>query len=352
MSAPVAPLAEAGEQRTEDLAAHEARAAVRRLVTGWFDAWDAGDLGAAAAAFVADGTFVDPAGRTSRGGDVAAGLAAWRAWEPVSLTWVSNEQVEVAPGALTAAGTWLWLSASMMRGGTTAAWSGGDLRVEARSTPAGWRLSVLAFDDRYRTPYGAGWLAEPHAAAGPPGPAAVPRAPGAVAGAIATEGLDAPPLPRPAPDTADRRADALAAEADVRAVVAGYLHGAEVGADVAALAGWWLADGTYHPDDATPVRGHAAIAAALAAERAAVSSWICPVTSEWIEVDGERAHVRCRDLWTAEREGEARWLAHAYRIALRREGGTWRFEDVRRIRVLDCTYRDGWDRAHGQGGAG
>ncbi len=331
-----------GTQLVDDLPAHEARAAARRLITGLFDAGDAGDAAGGAAHFTSDGVWTDPSGERSVGAeDLVAHFAQWRAWEPFSVHWVANEQVLV-DGADVATGTWLWSAASNVDGGATAAWSGGDLSVRFDATEAGWRIGSLVMSDRYRTPYRVGWLDELLVQ-----PALGSR-PSAVADEVvgmAVLGLPTVALARHRLGDEAARVAVLRAESELRWLLGEYADAVELGVDRATLAGSFTADARYASDVVVDeVCGLDAVLDAHAVEAERASAWIRALMSVQIDVapDAGSAECRWRDIWTAEVGGEARWLAHAYAATAVATPDGWRLGELRRVALLDCSYEEGW----------
>lgn len=344
----------AGTHVADPLSTHEARTAARRLIAGLFDAWDTGDTEAVVAHFAPDAVWSDPAGGRSIGHEALAGhFARWRGWEPFSVHWVSNEEVLATDDGLR--GTWLWSAASNIDHGATAAWSGGDLAVLLGLTEEGWRIAELVVTDRYRTPYRAGWLdhllvqpsVEPDGGArGAEGPV-----PGSGRLGVPLAGIDLAPLPGAVTGTTADRTAALEAETEVRWLIGEYSDAIEQGAPGAGelmtgeLMRWWAEDGTYSSDVVTvPAVGEGALVAAHAAEADRASAWIRALMSLSIQVDGDGAACRWRDIWTAEVDGQARWLAHAYEARAVRAAHGWRLSALRRRALLDCSYQEGWTR--------
>ena len=334
-----------GTQLVDDLAAHEARSAARRLVTGLFDAWDAGDAAAVVAHFTPDAMWTDPGGERSLGtAELAAHYRRWREWEPFSVHWLGNEQVLAEPlDASRATGSWLWSAASNVERGATSAWSGGDLKVSFRSTEAGWRIESLLMVDRYRTPYHVGWLDELLVQPGPiPTPVDTSGS-----GVVGTAVLHLPPAVRVEPPggTEAARRDRLVAESGVRWAIGEYADAVELlDEDVSTLVPFWTEDATCSLCGVPDASGRVAVLDAHHADAARASAWVRALMSLSIEVapQGDRAHARWRDIWTAEVAGEARWLAHAYQAELVTGGDGWRFTRLRRRPLLDCSYEEGW----------
>ncbi|MCU1453684.1 MAG: SnoaL-like domain [Acidimicrobiales bacterium] len=336
-----------GAERAESLEVHEARSAVRRLAAGVFDAWDGGDGAALAAAGTANARWSGPADAPAEA--LVDGYACVRRDEPWSRHWIGNETVRIDGD--TARGTWLWHAASLIHGGATSAWSGGDLTLDAMATPAGWRITELALSDRYRTPVDVGWLEQLHAS-----PAPFPST-GAVSAEVPVSSAElglAPPPPPPAATsgTDEERLDALGAEVEIRSLMGEHIDGTEHAAPAAELVERWTPDGSYRVEDAAArdaAIGRHEIAALLDDQAAAEPSWIRTLTNEWILVAGARATARWRDLATVEVDGTARWRAHQYLVELVREDGRWRFDRVVRRRLLDAAYGTPWNGAAGGG---
>jgi ketosteroid isomerase-like protein len=343
-----------GTQLVDDLAAHEARSAARRLVAGLFDAWDAGDVEALVAHFTLDAMWTDPAGERSLGtAELAAHYLRWREWEPFSVHWLGNEQVlaePADPGRMT--GSWLWSAASNVDRGATAAWSGGDLKVSFRSTDAGWRIESLLMVDRYRTPYHVGWLDQLLVQPGPATATADTPAGRAVGTAVAHLPPAVPPGPPGGTDSARR--ERLAAETRVRWTIGEYADAVELlGEDASTLAAYWTEDAACSLFDVADASGCPAVLAAHLADAARASAWIRALMSLSIDVapDGDRASAQWRDIWTAEVGGEARWLAHAYRAELVAGAEGWQLSSLQRRPLLDCSYEEGWNPGNAPGPA-
>lgn len=341
-----------GTQLADPLVAHEGRSAARRLITGLFDAWDAGDTAAFLAHFTPDAEWSDPSGERSTGRvELGEHFARWRTWEPFSVHWVSNEQVLDDVDGLHA--TWLWSAASNIDHGTTAAWSGGDLDVRVVRTDEGWRVGSLVITDRYRTPYRAGWLdhllvqpaLDPHAGGATDGRSAADQSTTDVVG-VPLAGIDVLAPPAADAGTEADRLDALDAESEVRWILGEYADAVEQGdLDADTLAAFWRADGTYSSEVVTsPATGLAELVRAHESEAARASAWIRALMSLSILVDGAHAQCRWRDIWTAEVDGQARWLAHAYTAAVVRTADGWRIAALQRHPLLDCSYQEGWTR--------
>lgn len=304
---------------------HEARSGLRRLASGLAHAWDAGDRDRWAAHLAPEATGL---------------LDAWdaaRPAEPWSLHWLTNEVL--APGGDEAEGRWLWLAASLVDGGTRAAWSAGDLALRARRTALGWRVVELTSTDRFRTPYDEGWLASPWVPRGAATaePVPLPPAPAAAgwvdAEVLAADGSDA------------QRLAALAEEAPVRALLARHLRQRDEGLDGGALAGAWAPEGTYRvagPDGAALHRGRADVADALDSEAALVSCRGRFLADQALLVDGDRARSWATDLWVAVAGGTSTWRAHRYVLDAVRTEGTWRIAALARTTVLDAPHATGW----------
>jgi ketosteroid isomerase-like protein len=338
-----------GTQLVDDLAAHEARSATRRVMTSLFDAWDAGDVVGFVSHFDTDAMWADPSGARSLGrDDLAAQFAQWRRWEPFSVHWLANEQVLVEDGRH-ATGTWLWSAASDVDGGELAAWSGGDLAVRFAATPDGWRIASLVMSDRYRAPYLTGWLHQLLVA--PRLGDREPWTPDPAGCGTPVEGLPAA-APPAATDTAvgeDVRRARLFAESEVRWAVGEYADAVELGRDRDELAAFFTEDAEFTSELTPAAVGRDRVLDAHLAEAAQVSAWIRAQMSVHIAVgaDATAATCRWRDLWTAEVDGRPRWLAHTVEAELVAggAGAGWQLRRLVRRPLLDCSYEEGWSPA-------
>ena len=331
--------------------AHAARSAVRRLVAGLFDCWDEDDAAGFGKHFLPDGVWhVMPEWDMGDSVGVVERFTTWRTWEPWSCHWVTNEHI-TSDGA-TAHGDWLWLAASSIHSGRVAAWSGGDLAIDAVPTPGGWKIRSAQLTARFRSPYGEGWLRAP----------LVP-----IVDDLALPPLAGAELPRP-PQPSDRGSDrvipvvaaaqSMMDERAVRNLMADHLHDVDnrvVGYKIAAR---WVDDGAYlrcGPGMAKhEVRGRHAIGEAFDLQGRSVSAVARFLTSESIIIQEDSATCRWRDLWTAVSGREsARWMGHRYFVVATRDGDTWKFRQVDQETILDCPYEDGWlrhDVGNGQPG--
>jgi hypothetical protein len=328
-----------GTEVPSTLGLHAQRSAVRRLITSLFDVWDDGDGVGFAAHFTPYGCWQDPAGVTTPHTGLSARFVQWRSWEPWSLHWLSNEQI--ASNDHHVEGRWLWSGASTVSHGTQPAWSGGDLVLEAVPHDGRWLIRELVMTYRYCTPRAAGWLTTPMMQLSVPGasPVAGPEGP---TGTTEVGGSGT------ATTTNDRSADleALGAERDLRSLMWSFIDDQEEGRDPEAIAAHFSVDGSLERvgPGVLPSRdvGRNAIAGSFRAERRRESAVTRILCSESIAVEGPRASCRWRDLWTAVREGEARWVSHRYAIDAVVEDGVWRISRMVRCRTLDCSYDEGW----------
>jgi len=320
-----------GTQVSEGVDGHTARSGVRRLVAALFDAWDDGDARGLTALFAPAGRWTDPSGSTVTGSPTAIGLAygAWRRWEPWCIHWLSNEQITaVGPGRCR--GSWLWSAASTIERGETAAWSGGDLLVDAVWCEGGWRIESISVTDRYRSPYDRGWLAEPMVP--------VPFLHG-----HAREEVWAPVEPSDA-GPAEATLEDLLSEVELRSLMGEFVNDLEEDRPPSEVSSHWAADGILVLEDRSggTAQGVEAIAALIGRERAELTAFMRMLFSESIQVAGRRASCRWRDLWTGLRNGRAVWISHRYDVGAVRGPDGWRFERMERRRVLDCAYDEGW----------
>ncbi len=321
-----------GAQIADDLEVHEARSDARSLIGALLDALDTGSGDLWSSCFTEDGTWADALGRTSTGRtELVEHLRAVRDREPFSIHWAGNEDVRVdADGSLV--GTWLWSCAS--RRGSTLSWSGGDLTARLVATSSGLRISALAMADRYRTPEDVGWLHRqivPTSAADLGDPAADEPLEGI--------GPGSPPTGRSG--DRDERLGRLLAESELRWVVGEYCDAVETGVDVSEwIDDVWTEDGECRLGPGPRAEGRDRVRDAHARDASATTVWIRPVSDVVVRVEpGSRAAaVRWRDLWTAEVDGVARWVAHAYDAGLVVDGGRWRFARLTRTRLLDRPY--------------
>jgi hypothetical protein len=333
MTAPIAlaPVEPVGTEMAEDLVGHEARSDARVLLGALFDAWDLGNGPAFADCFAAGGTWVDADGRTSLGHDeLIAHLHDAVDADPASVHWLGNEDVRADPDG-TYVGSWLWTSASRTDD-RVMVWSGGDLSARLVATDRGLRIAELVTGVRYRTPEGVGWLHAEVVEVPAPG------ARGRRASALAGVGAGAPPLPRRAPD--DVRARRVIEESRVRWAVLEHADLAEAPGPIERLADHFLDDAVCILGPTGEAHGREAIRSALAADLAATRAWIRP-SSDLVVRFGEAADevaVRWRDLWTAEADGAARWMAHVYDGVLHDTRDGWRFARLERTRILDRPY--------------
>jgi SnoaL-like domain len=323
----------AGIEQTEPIAAHRARTAARLLAASFIESWDRGDASAFAALFTPDGRWTDPTGQ--RHSDLATRFDQWRAWEPWSVHWLSNEEVVVVTETETR-GTWLWSAASSIDHGATPAWSGGDVTMVTQHSAEGWKIAELSMTDRYRTPYQTGWLSEPNAAVElGDGPSPTVSVTGHQQGG--TPSVDA---------SDDGGIESLGAEVALRALMWGFIDDLETEAGGVATAHRWTERGTLELvglDGASMLAvGATEVAKALDDEGEHPRAVMRVLFSGAVDVDGDRAGCRWRDLWTAFRDTEAVWLAHNYEIKAVRDHDTWRFDSMVRTRVLDCPYESGW----------
>lgn len=329
-----------GTQTHDNVDAHEARSASRRLVVALLDAWDAGDAAAFLACFADDARWdTGPVAGVAVGADaLARAFAAVRAEEPWTLHWASNEQVRVVDDGIE--GTWLWLAASLVAAGRVSAWSGGDLALRAVATPAGLRIASLALVDRYRTPVTRGWLDVPALAPGAPG-----IEPDASTEPARPLGLIASPAPGPVAGNEAVRLLALADETSIQRLAAEHLHDVERGAATEALTARWCPDGAYvviDEDGSRTATGRPEVAALLAEKGVEERAWIRILTTPSVGVVGDRATCSWRDLWTAEVDGVARWQAHQILVDAVRTPDGWRFARVERRRLLDVAHGSRW----------
>jgi hypothetical protein len=325
-------------------ALHVQRSAVRRLIASLFDAWDDGDGAGFAAHFAPQGRWRDLAGVTTPHTGLSTRFVQWRAWEPWSLHWLSNEQIVSDDHHVE--GRWLWSSASTVSHGTQPAWSGGDLVLEAVRQKGGWLIKDLVMTHRYCTPYAEGWLTTPMMQLDVPGAAPVveagepPGTPEACSSGPAT-----------ATDGRGIDLDGLGAERDLRSLMWSFIDDQEEGRDPEAIARHFSVDGSLERVGPGLLRsadvGRDAIAGSFQEERRRESAVTRILCSESIAVEGPRASCRWRDLWTATRKGEARWVSHRYAIDAVVEDGTWRISRMVRDRVLDCSHNDGWYQGGG-----
>lgn len=327
----LAPVEPVGTEVPEDLAVHEARSDARALLGALLDAWDLGNGPAFADCFVVDGTWTDSTGRSSMGHDeLIDHLHDVVEAEPASIHWLGNEDLRPDPDG-TFVGSWLWAAASRTSS-RTMVWSGGDLSARLAMTDRGLRIAELVTHDRYRVPEDVGWLHAEVVEVPPSG--AVGRRGSALAGVRP----GTPPVPRRTSD--EVRAQRLLDESRVRWAVMEHADLAESPGSTERLADHVLDDAVCTLGPAGPVWGREAIRSALAADLAVTPAWIRPGSDLVVRFDdasGE-AIVRWRDLWTAEVDGSARWLAHVYDATLRDTGDGWRFARLERTRILDRPY--------------
>ncbi len=324
------PLVDPGVEVAEVIGSHAARSCVRRLVAALFDAWDDGDVAGVASLFAATGRWTDPSGTVvGPPSAMAAAYTAWRNWEPWSIHWLSNEQMVVTePGRCS--GSWLWSAASNIEGGRMAAWSGGDLSVDAVRNRGRWLIESVAITARYRSGYERGWLAEPLF----PAPTLdVPTGRGA---SVAGEPPDAA--------TAHASLEDLSSEVELRVLMGEFIEDLEVGRPAPTVASHWAPDGilTFEDGLSGTAKGVDEIAGLIGRERAELSALMRMLFSESIEVTGSLASCRWRDLWTGVRNGRAVWVSHRYVVDAVRSSEGWRFMRMDRRRLLDCTYDEGW----------
>ncbi|MCU1497177.1 MAG: hypothetical protein JWM47_1130 [Acidimicrobiales bacterium] len=330
------------------LAGHEARSALRRLAASLGDAWDRGDAGRWTGHFTADAQWVDGEVQVDGMSAIWDRYATNRWAEPWSIHWLTNETVRTTGSR--ADGTWLCLVASTIDRGATPAWSALDLTVEAVSDPTGWRIRRLVTEVRFRTPYDRGWLLAPwvdvdSGAGDRRAPADLPVP---CIDAWVAEGI-------PGHDT-DRTIQALAAEPEIRRLLAGHLRDLDGGVPGAILSERWSADGSYRAvdsgrDQAVEVAGRAAVAGVLDDEAGRLGARGRFLADQAILVDDDGARVWATDLWAGTvAGGEARWLAHRYAAKAVHEEGAWRLTRVERRRVLDCPHDSGWTAPEGRFG--
>jgi hypothetical protein len=327
-----------GIQVPHDIEGHVARSAVRRLVAALFDAWDDGDASRVAAWFAPAARWADPSGfvATGRPTTMSAAFAAWRDWEPWSVHWLSNEQITVSESGR-CHGSWLWSAASIIDHGQRAAWSGGDLSVEAIRCQQGWRMESFSMTDRYRSGYEEGWLVEPRVRVPrlePPREGGQPRA------------TDTPLFDSPTPEVLEN----LASEVELRSLMGALIADLEEERPPSALSAYWTSDGelAFLQEANETAQGTDEIAALIGRDQSQNSAFMRMLFSESIEATGASATCQWRDLWTGVRDGIAVWLGHRYVIDAVRGPTGWRFQRVERRRQLDCTYAEGWlhDRVH------
>jgi hypothetical protein len=312
-------------------AQHAQRSAVRRLIAGLFDSWDEGDGQGFVAHFAPGGCWRDAAGVTTPHAGLGARFTQWRAWEPWSLHWLSNESVVSDDHGVE--GRWLWSAASTVHQGSEAAWSGGDLTLEVVRHEGSWLIKDLDMSHRYCSPYADGWLTTPMMRLDiPGGPPAAGEA--GSAGPATTQG-DGP---------ADL--EALGAERDLRALMWSFIDDQEEGKQPYEIAAHFAGDGSFEQVGTDLSRisdvGRDAITRAFEEERHRETAVMRILCSESIAVDGHVASCRWRDLWTAVRDGEAHWVSHRYEVGATVEDGAWRIRRMIRSRVLDCPYDEGW----------
>jgi uncharacterized protein (TIGR02246 family) len=301
------------------------------MVAALFDAWDDGDAAGVAALFSSNGRWTDPSGTTLAGPPsvMAAAYTAWRNWEPWSIHWLSNEQIVVTePGRCR--GSWLWSAASNIEGGQMAAWSGGDLSVDAVRREGRWLIESVAATARYRSGYDKGWLAEPLV------PAPTLNVPTG----------DGTPRSGEPPDTGTASAslDELSSEVELRLLMGQFIEDLEAGRPASTVVSHWVPDGILTLGDGSggSAKGVDAIAELIGREQAELSATMRMLFSESIEVSGSLASCRWRDLWTGVRDGRAVWVSHRYVVDAVRGSEGWRFMRMDRRRLLDCTYNEGW----------
>jgi hypothetical protein len=330
------PSSTAGLEVPNDLAEHGARSASRRLVAGLFDAWDDGDEVLFAAHFADGGSWKDPSGSEVSGPELVTRLAQWRAWEPWSIHWLSNESVTVCGDDLE--GSWLWSAASTVDGGSVAMWSGGDLRLSASFASRRWQITRLEMSDRYRSPYSRGWLEAPLTPVELPAPSL--RTPNAER---------SPSIPSysqlPADSGVAAEAAVLRAETDLRNHLWSFTAHQENGSAGELIAAHWVEEGSLtlrQGTSSTIVDGRPRISLAFANEHLDLSVVMQMLFSIAIEVEWQRATCRWRDLWVATRGETAMWISHRYEANAVRHGEQWRFQNMVRDRVLECRYSEGW----------
>jgi len=324
-----------GRERRAPLEDHEARTAVRLLVARVLDSIDRGDAVGLSECFGVGGSWCDPSGTTWSGTALGDHLARWRAVVPWSAHWFANEGVFVDRG--TATGHFLWFAASLEPGGEPV-WSGGDLDVVAAAGSSGWRLTTLAMTDRYRTSWSQGWLDEPER----PLPTMPPVADAPAATVAPPHGTTDVPLPlAPSAATEDERTDALAAEVDVRNLVATVVGAIEVGDVDRALAG--LAPGATMRDADDQVVEGDELRRRLDAEAERGAGLLRALTSTWCRVDAPgRARVGWRDLSTAVVDGRATWIGASWTAEATSDGGPWMLRSLVRRDLLSSPYLPPW----------
>jgi hypothetical protein len=323
---------------------HAARTAVRRLVADLFDRWDEGDAAGFGEQFLPDGVWhVIPEWEHGDSAGVVERFNTWRTWEPWSCHWVTNEHI--TSDGVTAHGDWLWLAASSVQSGRLAAWSGGDLAIDAVQTARGWKIRSAQLTARFRCPYREGWLraplvpilddlgTTPHAGAGSP----PPLRPG---GSFSDDPI-APP---------NRLAESMMHEQAVRNLMADHLLDMDNRVAGNKISARWVDDGAYLWSGAgtsnREARGRPAIGEAFDWQGRNISAVARFLTSESIVVEEHRATCRWRDLWTAVSDRQsARWMGHRYFVVATWDGTTWRFSQMKQETILDCPYDDGWLRS-------
>jgi hypothetical protein len=326
--------------------AHAARSAVRGLVASWLDCWDEGDCAGFAEKFVSGGVWRVPAEvDDGDAANVVERFARWRAVEPWSCHWLTNEHI-TSDGQV-AGGNWLWLAASTIDVGRSAAWSGGDLAIDAVRTRDGWKIRQASMTTRFRSPYAEGWLKAPLV------PIVEHPSTLAVPDASASNPTRTADLPGDNPiDAATPPVGWLVEERAVRNLMADHLHDVDMGVAGPEIAGRWVDDGVYQWDGSAPptqeISGRAAIGEAFDRQQGSLSAVARFLTSESITLEEDRATCRWRDLWAAISDRQsARWIGHRYLVVATRDDATWRFSRMKQETVLDCPYEVGWLPSHG-----